>query len=354
MMQVGEETPAHGATWNLAHSTVQGDHHILAGKVNQDAATTRTLNDGSVLIAVADGHGGERYVRSDRGSRFAVEVFMSLAGELVTHGRRQPLPALKNLAEMTLPRHLDVRWRERVRADLIMDPLSPPTVGTFSLLTKVGSGDQGPPTSEPGTVDAGVPAPGAPPGAVVSPAGDDLTCFLRGDAQSPGNVPLDGPAPLSEEIAAGALSEDQLLAYGTTLVGVALTDEVLLAWQIGDGNLVVVGADGSVSMPLQPETPQLGVEVESLCQPRAWTLIRTCWLPLSSMLPSLVLVSTDGLANGYVNDEGFCGFAAAVVERLAESGIESVREQMPGWLKTATSFSGDDVSMAIAWCPQNR
>ena len=54
-------------------ASVTGAAHLRAGRPNQDAADCWESGDRTVVLAVADGHGGEAYARSDRGARFAVE-----------------------------------------------------------------------------------------------------------------------------------------------------------------------------------------------------------------------------------------------------------------------------------------
>ncbi len=56
-------------------SIVRGADHIARDQVCQDCAGV-SANDRYAVAVVADGHGGQKYVRSETGSRFAVDAVM--------------------------------------------------------------------------------------------------------------------------------------------------------------------------------------------------------------------------------------------------------------------------------------
>lgn len=56
------------------------------GLPNQDAHAIAALPDGTIVIAVADGHGGRGYVRSDAGSRMATEQATQVVTRLLSEG----------------------------------------------------------------------------------------------------------------------------------------------------------------------------------------------------------------------------------------------------------------------------
>ncbi|MFD7555240.1 MULTISPECIES: PP2C family serine/threonine-protein phosphatase [unclassified Streptomyces] len=145
--------------------------------------------------------------------------------------------------------------------------------------------------------------------------------------------------------------EEKLLLYGSTLVGAVLTPRVFAAWQLGDGELTVVGEGGRVSVPLAPSEADLGDETESLCTPKAWLRVRTHWAPVTapSRAPRLVVLSTDGLSKSFASDKGFRQFVAGLDERLSAEGGESVRASLPEWLTKASQHSGDDTTLVAAW-----
>ncbi|MFD6797994.1 protein phosphatase 2C domain-containing protein [Streptomyces cyaneofuscatus] len=146
----------------------------------------------------------------------------------------------------------------------------------------------------------------------------------------------------------------KLLLYGATLVGAVLTPQMFAAWQLGDGELTVIGADGAIALPLAPVEADLGDETESLCSRQAWKMVRVHWAPVVARdrTPRLVALSTDGLSKSFASDEGFAQFMAGLDQRLAkDGGPDDVRDALPGWLAEAARYSGDDTTLVAARRP---
>jgi serine/threonine protein phosphatase PrpC len=178
------------------------------------------------------------------------------------------------------------------------------------------------------------------------------------EASDPADTPAAPDSVHSAEAAAAdagppaaehAMATDVTTPYGATLVGVVVTPGLLVCWQLGDGDIVLVDQGRNASCPLAPEQPRLGVETESLCQPDAWSHVRVHWRPLTGAPPALVLLSTDGLSDSYADRPGFEGFAVDMLDRIQSEGVAAVQEQIVGWLGKAAEFSGDDATVAAAW-----
>lgn len=100
-------------------ASVRGAAHKRNGKPNQDAVLSWEGDDGTVVLAVADGHGGEAYCRSDRGAQFAVEAAVEVCRDLA--GRLAPM-AIRDGARtgrlgQELAREIVRRWQKRVDED---------------------------------------------------------------------------------------------------------------------------------------------------------------------------------------------------------------------------------------------
>lgn len=66
-------------TWKIFLACKRGRSHIATGKVCQDYCVAKKITDGIFVVAVADGHGGDDYVKSDIGSQEACNSVVKLA-----------------------------------------------------------------------------------------------------------------------------------------------------------------------------------------------------------------------------------------------------------------------------------
>ncbi len=98
------------ARWKAATASVRGSMHERAGLPNQDAVAAQAWGETAVVAAVADGHGGRRYVRSERGAALAVALALELS---------HPGNPLEKLAD-----ELVDEWQARARADHRAHPFS--------------------------------------------------------------------------------------------------------------------------------------------------------------------------------------------------------------------------------------
>ncbi|MFI1188519.1 protein phosphatase 2C domain-containing protein [Streptomyces californicus] len=146
----------------------------------------------------------------------------------------------------------------------------------------------------------------------------------------------------------------KLLLYGATLIGAVLTPRLFAAWQLGDGELTVVDAEGAIALPLAPVEADLGDETESLCSRDAWKMVRVHWSPVVApdRAPRTIALSTDGLSKSFASDDGFTRFMAGFDERLSkDGGAADLRDDLPAWLAQAARYSGDDTTLVAARRP---
>lgn len=113
--------------WVAASASVRGASHERNGKPNQDAVRVVAV-DGPVaglVAAVCDGHGGDRYVRSDVGARLGVEVACAVGrqalGEL---GSTPDRAAIESLLGGSVAATIVERWRDRVLEDVAARPFT--------------------------------------------------------------------------------------------------------------------------------------------------------------------------------------------------------------------------------------
>ena len=97
----------------------RGKSHFESGTVCQDYCLVENLGDDALVIAVADGHGGENYPKSDIGARIACETVVSLVKNMLSF--RQPATAGDTWVWAVLAKEFKTKyinlWKEAVLRD---------------------------------------------------------------------------------------------------------------------------------------------------------------------------------------------------------------------------------------------
>lgn len=139
-----------------------------------------------------------------------------------------------------------------------------------------------------------------------------------------------------------------LVQYGSTLLAVLATPEFLLFLQLGDGDILVMADDGSVTRPIPKDERLMANETTSLCTPHAWREVRVAFQPVVEEPPALILVSTDGYANSFVSEQDFLKVGPDYLQLIREQGLEQVTLNLEAWLTEASAQgSGDDITLGM-------
>jgi predicted nucleic acid-binding Zn-ribbon protein len=100
--------------------SIEGASHIKTQKPCQDSSGC--FSEGIYHLAVvSDGHGGEEYFRSDRGSRFAVETAREVIGGFI----KKQTGGITESDIKTIEKNMVNVWREKVLADIKTHPWTP-------------------------------------------------------------------------------------------------------------------------------------------------------------------------------------------------------------------------------------
>lgn len=144
---------------------------------------------------------------------------------------------------------------------------------------------------------------------------------------------------------------DPLRVYGSTLVAAVLTHRYLLFCHLGDGDILIVDAEGSVTRPPLPvDTRLVANQTTSLCGPDAWNDMRVYFQPLTDKPPALVMLATDGYANSFADEAGFFATASDLLRAFQTNGVQHTANRLPHWLHaTSEGGSGDDISVGLAY-----
>ncbi len=280
-------------TFQVIGRTVVGASHVRANRENQDAIDwfPKEGSGTAVAVAVADGHGSASSFRSSIGSRLAVQLALAQAGSLLTLTRTRSEGAGQSLSEIR---------------ELLTDSAARRIVHEWrAAVTR--DIDERPIAAE------------------------ELDMLERRSGAG----------------ARAAVQSDAHLAYGTTLLCAVVTGSFMAFWQIGDGDIAIVTESGEVNRPLPRDEALIANETTSLCLPNAAQYFRAAVVGTSA---PFVLLSTDGLANSFQDDAGYCSFVSGLHGALGAEGAVQVASALPAWLtELSTRGSGDDISLGVVW-----
>jgi hypothetical protein len=283
-------------------SSALGGMHVAGDQPNQDSVgvSVPAAPEGSVVLVVADGHGSESSFRSDRGSRLAVDVAAAVTADLLARLDRSrgagPGPEDRT-AVRAAGAEIIARWTAAVRADERDDPL---------------------------------------PASAFRPGGPD----------NPDNPAVVEPGRSRDAVV--------LKAYGSTLLVAGLTPAVAVFLQIGDGDLVVLGADGTAGHAVAADDRLVANETASLCTATAERDVRSALVDLTERPLALVLLATDGYGNAFEDEDWQRGVVTDFHDLARRRGAAYVAGNLPGWLDESARTAGDDVTVAVAFGPLPR
>ena len=248
----------------------------------QDAADFK-LGDDYAIAAVSDGHGGEKYFRSDKGSVLAIKIAIRcLEAFLKNHRERLVNTTEKQQSEILkdVERHIISEWREAIEKDFADRSLEPH---------------------------------------------EKYIC-----ARYPRNdIPI---------------NSFQAYFYGATLLYACMTPNYSFAAQIGDGASVFLKADAIVDMPV-PGDERLGFGVTtSLCDSDAANNFRHYFAPASEGVEAIFLC-TDGMVDSFTRDS-FPQVNQKILNEMRKNKVLA-ETQLQEWLPALSEKgSRDDVAMA--------
>lgn len=138
--------------------------------------------------------------------------------------------------------------------------------------------------------------------------------------------------------------------YGTTLLGMLITDSFVFSFQIGDGNISAVTKDAAE--PLVEPEKFLGTETHSLSKPDAWRKAVTSVhrLEAESRESYMYILSTDGFANSYTSDKEYQKTCRDYLQMIRKYGIDVVQKNLKKWLtETSELGCGDDITVVMVY-----
>lgn len=284
------------------HFTSIGASHIKKGTVCQDYSMSIEAEN-YTLAVVSDGHGGEDYFRSDRGSRFASEAFCRCVENAFALSEEEP----KEHSTETFLKNKAKNFADALNACKTDKQI-----------------------------------------------GEQMRWFMR-------SVVTNWNILVDEDIAANPFTEEEMAevshkakarytkgekvqsAYGATLIGVVVTKDFWFGVHIGDGKCVVFDKVGADSEPI-PWDEQCFLNITtSICDSNAGSEFRYFF---SRELPAAVFVGSDGIDDSFTNERHLHNFYRVVMTSFADETEEKAAKALADYLPTLSAQgSADDMSV---------
>ena len=280
--------------WRLMLETVKGASHDRQNLPNQDHGKFYQPNENRlpIILAISDGHGSAKSFRSDRGSKFAVETAIELLRGLVDQkSDRQNISAVKDYINDKLPQRIVSRWKEKVNDDLKNKDLSSKELDNLE--------------KEQGTK--------------VRQSFEDHK------------------------------EDHKYVVYGATLLAVLVTEDYHLYLQLGDGDILTVDMWGKITRPIVKDENLIANETYSLCMKDPWRYINNHFVTYTQECKRpMILVSTDGYANSFDNEEKFVKIGKDYLDMIRQQTFDEVASQLKYFLEqTSQGGSGDDITFGL-------
>lgn len=263
--------------------TVIGASHKKARKPCQDASLSINKED-YVLTAVCDGHGGEDYFRSDKGSDFAVKAVKQCMSD------RDFLPMLRKFAF------------DKQRVDEMLVQLEKSIISVWNDLVQTDF---------------------------------EANPFTEGE--------LEGVNPQMRF--RYAIGEKIEYAYGTTMLANVITDSFWFGIHIGDGECVELDKNGNYSHPIPHDDNCVYNYTTSICDRTAIYNMRHHF---STVLPKALFIGSDGVDNCFISNDKLHDFYATILRSFSENdenlAVLELLEYLP---RMSQKGSGDDISLGL-------
>lgn len=164
---------------------------------------------------------------------------------------------------------------------------------------------------------------------------------------------LDARPLTGEEEGLRAPGDNELIAYGSTLLLALIWRHWLILAQIGDGDVIGVRPDGSPSLPVPGDPILDGNQTTSLCGPRPEADFRVRAVDLEQTPLLALLIATDGYGNAQAANPWPEAVSADLAELIGERDADWFGEQLPVWASRCASAdgSGDDTTIALLVAP---
>ena len=283
----------------------QGESHKADNKPCQDASFNAVYDDGLAIAIVCDGHGGERYFRSDVGAHMATEVIRDSVNTFVEKVDKTMFVGQPFTAE------------EAITSEEVVKKQKPIDKAFRQLFSSI------------------------------------IYQWNQKIAEHAANTAVSEweqehvPQKYLDEL---HTSETFEKLYGCTLMVYVQTPDYWFAFHLGDGKCVSFHQDGDLwQMPIPWDERCFLNKTTSLCDSNAINEFRYCYEG-DGQYPMAVFLGSDGMDDSFGEDPNLVNFYIQVVKMLVTEGreatINSIESDLPQLSKIG---SKDDMSVAFIY-----
>ena len=300
-------------TMKAIFSRCRGASHEISGKVCQDYCQAE-VTDSYTIGAVSDGHGGDRYFRSDVGSKSAVEATLECVREFIQTAD-ESLFAGAQLTQCGTA----AAEREKNSSGIGDEPYALFRQLFSSIICK---------WHERILEDAKRPVT---PEEMENVPKEQIEAFERTDSN--------GHRTGIEQ------------TYGCTLMCFASTRTYWFAFHIGNGKCVALSVDSGrivSSEPVPWDEKCFGNVTTSLCDPEALDKFRYCYGGKDT-LPLAVFLGSDGIDDSLTDPADMANFYVNILKLLGRYSTDAAQKELDDTLP-ALSRCGSKDDMSVVCC----
>lgn len=282
----------------------KGESHKVDDKPCQDASFSAVYENGLAIAIVCDGHGGERYFRSDVGSRMATEVIRDSVITFVDNIDKSLFVGTSFTAE------------EAITSEEVVKKQKPLDVAFRQLFSSI------------------------------------IYQWNQKIAEHAANTAISEweqqhvPHKYLDEL---HTSETFEKLYGCTLMVYVQTPDYWFAFHLGDGKCITFQQEPLWSFPIPWDERCFLNKTTSLCDSNAINEFRYCYEG-DGYFPMAVFLGSDGMDDSFGEDSNLVNFYIQVVKMLVTEGkdatIASIESDLPQLSKIG---SKDDMSVAFIY-----
>ncbi len=274
--------------YEVFNISAQGANHVSKNIVCQDYSLSE-IYKGFAIAMVADGHGGDKYFRSHKGSQYvcdtainSIKSFLELT--CITPKNKKEFLVKSEEYLRQLASNIISDWQTKVKEDWLQFPFTEKERNLLDVTSR--------------------------------------SCY--------------------------DIMDNVTVAYGTTFMTVVAHSDFWFGLQIGDGKCIKINDDNSIGQPIPWDEKCFLNQTTSLCDINAIDNFRYHFELNINKPPIAFFLGSDGVDDSFSNEEQLNAFYEKVLSMYNTHDFEDANNELEDFLpKLSTKGSGDDISIAL-------